>query len=96
MNSVTDIANIISILTGVLVLAACVLFWLRTKTAWVLLALAGQTVSVICRLLLFVPEVFTQVPMIRLVWPAGAFVFAIGLMGHAFTEYEAAQRSAKP
>ena len=91
-----DLANVISIATGLVVLGACVLFWLRSGTTWVLLALAGQAVSVLCRLLLFVPDVFTQFPMIRFIWPLGAFVFAIGLAGHAWTEYEAAQQGAKP
>lgn len=94
MGNPFDIANLISIATGVLVLGACVLFWLRGKSTWVLLALAGQAVSVFCRLLLFVPDVFTQVPAIRFVWPLGALVFAIGLAGHAWTEYEASQRGA--
>jgi Na+-transporting NADH:ubiquinone oxidoreductase subunit NqrB len=95
MNMPIDIANLISVLTGLLVLAACVLLWLRSKTSWVLLALAGQTVSVLCRLLLFVPEAFTQFPPLRLVWPVGAFVFAIGLAGYAWTEYEAMQQNAR-
>jgi hypothetical protein len=96
MNNPMEIANLISLVTGVLVLGACVLFWLRAKTPWVLLALVGQAVSVVCRLVLFVPDLFTQFPAIRLVWPAGAFVFALGLAGHAWTEYEASQRGAKP
>ena len=88
-----DIANLISVATGLLVLGACVLFWLRSKDTWVLLALAGQAVAVLCRLLLFVvPDLFTQFPAVRLVWPLAALVFAIGLAGHAWTEYEAAQR----
>ena len=91
MNMPMDLANLISVATGLLVLGACALFWLRSKTTWVLLALAGQAVSVLCRLLLFVPELFTQFPAIRLVWPLGALVFAIGLAGHAWTEYEASQ-----
>ena len=93
MNMPMDIANLISVLTGLLVLAACVLLWLRNKTSWVLLALAGQTVSVLCRLVLFVPEAFAQFPALRLVWPLGAFVFAVGLAGHAWTQYEAAQQA---
>jgi endonuclease/exonuclease/phosphatase (EEP) superfamily protein YafD len=95
MNMPLDIANLISVVTGLLVLGACVLFWLRSRTTWVLLALAGQAVSVLCRLLLFVPDVYAQFPAMRLIWPMGAFVFAVGLAGHAWTEYEAAQRALK-
>ena len=91
MNIPMDLANLISVITGLLVLGACVLLWLRSKTSWVLLALAGQTVSVLCRLILFVPDVFKQFPELRLVWPMGAFVFALGLAGYAWTEYESAQ-----
>jgi hypothetical protein len=96
MNMPTDLASLFSLATGLLVLGACVLFWLRSKTTWVLLALAGQGVSMLCRLLLFVPDVFTQFPIIRFVWPLGALVFAIGLAGHAWSEYEASQQGAKP
>ena len=95
MNMPMDIANLISVLTGLLVLAACVLLWLRSQTPWTSLALAGQAVSVLCRLALFVPDAFAQFPVLRLVWPGGAFVFAVGLAGHAWTEYEAGQRRSK-
>ena len=95
MNMPADVANLISVLTGVLALGACVLFLLRRKSTWVLLALAGQAVSVLCRLVLFVPDLYTQFPVIRLVWPLGALAFAIGLAGYAWEEYEASQRSAK-
>lgn len=91
-----DITNLVSVAAGLLVLGACVLFWIRAKSAWTLLALAGQAVSVACRLLLFIPDVFVQFPPLRFVWPVGALVFAIGLAGHAWVEYEAAQQSAKP
>jgi hypothetical protein len=94
MNFPIDLANILSVVTGLIVLGACVLLWLRSKTSWVLLALAGQAVSVLCRLMLFVPDVFKQFPEIRLVWPAGAFVFAVGLAGYAWTEYEQHQQRA--
>src|SRR4249920_3223700 len=91
MNPAVDLANLISLVTGLLVLGACILLWLRSKTSWVLLALAGQGVSVLCRLVLFVPDVFVQCPALRLVWPVGAFIFAVGLAGYAWTEYEQSQ-----
>lgn len=95
MNMGMDITNLVSVLTGLLVLGACALLWLRYQTTWVLLALAGQIVSVLCRFVLFVPNAYMQFPIIRLVWPAGALVFAVGLAGHAWTQYEAAQQGAK-
>ena len=95
MNMNPDIANLISVITGLLVLGACALLWLRYQTPWVLLALAGQIVSVLCRFALFVPNAYMQFPVIRLVWPAGALVFAIGLAGHAWTQYEAGRQGTK-
>ncbi len=95
MNMAMDVANAMSVLTGLLVLGACVLLWLRHQTLWMSLALAGQVVSVLCRFVLFIPDVFRQFPIIRLVWPVGALIFAIGLAGHAWTEYEASQRGTK-
>jgi len=88
-----ELANIFSVLTGLLVLAACVLLWLRRPTSWVLLALAGQCVSVLCRLALFVPDVYAQFPALRFIWPIGAFLFGVGLAGYAWTEYETMQRA---
>jgi hypothetical protein len=96
MNMNPDIANLVSVVTGLLVLGACALLWLRHQTPWVLLTLAGQVVSVLCRFVLFVPNAYMQIPVIRLVWPAGALVFAIGLAGHAWTQYEAARQGSKP
>jgi hypothetical protein len=96
MNISFDIANLISFAAGLILLTACALLWVRSKTTWALLALAGQAVSVLCRLLLFVPDVFAQFPLVRLVWPLGALVFAIGLAGYAWTEYEASRRVVKP
>ena len=89
------IANLISVLSTLLVLGACVLLWLRNQTLWMSLALAGQAVSVLCRFVLFVPNAYAQFPIIRIVWPLGALVFAAGLAGHAWTQYAAAQRGSK-
>jgi|GEM_PF-6638827 hypothetical protein len=90
-----DLANLVSVIAGLLVLGACVLLWLRHQTLWPSLALAGQLVAVVCRLVLFVPDGFARLPLLRVIWPVGVLVFAIGLAGHAWTEYQAAQRSAK-
>ena len=89
------IASLITVVTGLLVLGACALLWLRYKTSWVLLALVGQIVSVLCRFVLFVPNAYTEFPIIQLVWPAGALIFAIGLAGHAWTQYETARQGNK-
>ncbi|HST28445.1 MAG TPA: hypothetical protein VLK26_08775 [Rudaea sp.] len=95
MNMNLDIANLISVVTGLLVLGACILLWLRYQTQWVLLALAGQIVSVLCRFVLFVPGAYMQYPVIRIVWPAGSLIFAIGLAGFAWTQYEASRQGTK-
>ena len=95
MNMSMDVANLISVLTGLLVLGACVLLWLRSQTLWMSLALTGQVISVLCRFVLFIPNAFTQYPIVRVVWPLGSLLFAIGLAGHAWTQYEAAQWGTK-
>lgn len=89
------IANLISVLSALLVLGACILLWLRNQTLWMSLALAGQVVSVLCRFVLFMPNAYAQFPVIRIVWPLGALVFAMGLAGHAWTHYGAAPRGSK-
>ena len=89
------IANLISVLGTLLVLGACVLLWLRNQTLWMSLALAGQIVSTLFRFVLFVPNAYAQFPIIRIVWPLGTLVFAVGLAGHAWTQFEAARRSTK-
>ena len=96
MNSIPlDLASIMSVLTRLLVLGACALLWIRDKTSsWALIALAGQAVSVLCRFVLFVPDAFTQFPPLRLVWPVAALVFAVGLAGYAWTEYQTFQQKA--
>jgi len=89
----TDLARMLSVLGGMLVLAACVLLWLRDKTSvWALLALVGQAVSMLCRLVLPVPDLWVHLPPLRLVWPVAEMMFAVGLIGYAWTEYDAAQR----
>jgi hypothetical protein len=98
MNLTNDLRNLISFGDSFLILAACVLLWARYKTSWVSLALAGAVVSALCHVVLSVPEVFAQFPevrvqMLRFIWPIGSLVFALGLTGHAWTEWETFQRA---
>lgn len=85
--------NVLSMLTGILVLAACVLLWLRHGTLWTGLALAGQVIGFVSRIVLFVPDLLREFPALQMVWPVGAMLFALGLVGHAWTEYEAFKQS---
>ena len=67
MNMWQGLANGISLLTGILVLLACGVLWMRRHTSlWLLLALIGQIGSMLCRLVFAVsPSTLTSVPLMR-------------------------------
>jgi Na+-transporting NADH:ubiquinone oxidoreductase subunit NqrB len=80
---------------GIALLIASVVLWSRRRTPWLLLALIGQLIAMACRLLFAVsPSVLTEVPVLRVVWPLGACVFALGLLAHACFENAAASAAA--
>ena len=95
-----DITNLFSILPGLLILTGCALLWLHHRSVWTVLMLAGEGISIVLRVLFLLPgvvrELPVQDPMFRLIWPIAAMIFAIGLVGHALTQYEAAQRGKTP
>jgi len=95
-----DIANLLSIVPSLLILTACALLWLQHKSVWTVLMLAGEGVSVVLHVLLLLPGVMHELPfqdsLFRLIWPCAAIVFAVGLLGHALTQYEVSQRGATP
>jgi len=95
----TDLSNIFSLAGSLLLLAACVLLWVRFKSIWILIALGGHLCSMLCRLAL-TPGTPIQygdwrLEVIRVIWPAASFAFAIGLTGFAWTELEAQKRKAR-
>jgi hypothetical protein len=74
-------------ITGVVLLVACAMLWLRRRTPWLLLALSGQIIAMMCRLLFSLsPTVLTEIPVFRIIWPLGSCLFALGLLGHAWFE----------
>ncbi len=95
-----DIANLFSILPGLLILTACALLWLQHKSVWTVLMLAGEGVSIVLRVLLLLPGMAGQLPlqdpMFRMIWPCAAIVFAVGLLGHALTQFEASRSRTTP
>jgi hypothetical protein len=95
-----DIANLFSIVPTLLVLTACALLWLHHKTVWTVLMFAGEGVSLALHVLLILPGLVGHLPfndpLFRIVWPCAAIVFAVGLLGHALTQYEGSQRGTTP
>jgi Na+-transporting NADH:ubiquinone oxidoreductase subunit NqrB len=81
--------------TSVMLLVACAVLWLRRRTPWLLLALVGQIVAMLCRLLFALsPAVLVEIPVFRVIWPLGSCLFALGLLGHACFENAAASAAA--
>ena len=73
-----------SVLGGVIVLAALILLWWKSQSPWLLLAVAAEGISLLCRLAFaIVPGVLGTTPMILLVWPAMGLLVAAGLLGYA-------------
>jgi Na+-transporting NADH:ubiquinone oxidoreductase subunit NqrB len=93
-----SLGNVISLATGVLLLFACGVLWMRRHTSfWLLLALIGQALSVLCRLAFAVsPATFAAVPIVRLIWPLAAGLFAVGLLGYAWFEVAALPSTGVP
>ena len=74
-------------ITGVVLLVACAVLWLRRRTPWLVLALVGQIIAMLCRLLFSLsPSVLAEIPLFRVIWPLGSCLFALGLLGHAWFE----------
>lgn len=81
------LANGFAQVTGILLVLACAVLWLRRRTPWLLLALLAQLSAMLCRLLFSLSTtVFADVPALRVVWPLASCLFAIGLLGHAWFE----------
>lgn len=94
-----EITNLLSIVPSLLIITACALLWLQHKSVWTVLMLAGEGVSVVLHMLLLLPGVMRELPfqdpLFRMIWPCAAIVFAIGLLGHALTQFEASPSGAK-
>jgi Na+-transporting NADH:ubiquinone oxidoreductase subunit NqrB len=88
MNDIWQVlGNGLGQITGVVLLVACAVLWLRRRTPWLLLALIGQIIAMMCRLLFSLsPSVLTEMPVFRIIWPLGSCLFALGLLAHAWFE----------
>jgi hypothetical protein len=76
-----------SVLSGVLVLAALILLWLKSQSPWLLIAVMAEGISLLFRLAYSVAAaVFATTPMILLVWPITGLLVAAGLLGYAVAE----------
>jgi Na+-transporting NADH:ubiquinone oxidoreductase subunit NqrB len=80
---------------GIALLIASLVLWSRRRTPWLLVALVGQLIAMACRLLFAVsPSVLAEVPILRVIWPLGSCVFALGLLAHACFENAPASAAA--
>jgi hypothetical protein len=76
-----------SVLSGVIVLAALILLWLKSQSPWLLVAVMAEGISLLFRLAYSVAAaVFATTPMIVLVWPITGLLVAAGLLGYAVAE----------
>ncbi|HEY2345093.1 MAG TPA: hypothetical protein VGH80_04335 [Xanthomonadaceae bacterium] len=69
---------------GLMMIVALFVLWNRSPSGWLLLALAGEGVSLLFRLAFsVVPGMLAGVPAILMVWQACALMVAAGLLGYA-------------
>jgi Na+-transporting NADH:ubiquinone oxidoreductase subunit NqrB len=90
------LSNGLGQVAGIALLLASVVLWSRRHTPWLLVALIGQLIAMACRLLFTLsPSMLTEVPILRVIWPLGSCVFALGLLGHAWLENAAPSAAAR-
>jgi hypothetical protein len=76
-----------SVLGGLLIALALFVLWSKTQSGWLLLALAGEAVSLLFRIAVaVVPTLLGSNPMFPLVWSVTGLLLAAGLLGYAFDE----------
>lgn len=74
----------ISLIAGVLMLVALFMVWTKTASQWLLLALGGEAVSILFRLLFTAaPSMMGSVPGLVLVWQATGLMVGAGVLGYA-------------
>ena len=94
-----EFTSLLSFVDSLLVLFGCLLFWFMYKNAWALLALAGEGASFLCHVVVALPGTFSdasglRMDILRFGWPVASLVFAIGLAGLAWSQYEIFRRRA--
>ena len=76
-----------SLFAGILMIAGLFVLWSKTPSAWLLLALAGEGISMLFRLVYaVVPSMLAGMPAITLVWVATGLMVAAGVMGYALEQ----------
>ncbi len=76
--------SLVSLAVTLMMLAALVLLWRNSKSAWLIISIAAEGVSLLCRGALFAaPELFSSTPVLSSVWTLSGLAFATGLLGYA-------------
>lgn len=76
--------SLVSLAVTLMTLVALVLLWRRSKSPWLIVSIAAECVSLLCRgVLSMAPELFSSTPVLSSVWTLSALAFATGLLGYA-------------
>jgi hypothetical protein len=87
-------ANLVGFATTLLLLLACILLWLSSRSPWMMVASIAQGVVVLCHLVLTMDSaVYARNEALRLGWPIAGITFAIALTGYAWTIFDSARRA---
>jgi len=75
------------VLGGLIMLAALVLLWWKSHSPWLLLAVAGEAVSLLFRLAYSVAAgALASIPMLLMFWALAGLLTAAGVLGYAIDE----------
>jgi len=75
------------VLGGLIMLAAFVLLWWKSHSPWLLLAVAGEGISLLFRLAFSVAAAsMTAIPFLLMFWSLTGLLTAAGLLGYAIDE----------
>jgi hypothetical protein len=76
-----------SVFAGLIILAALVVLWWKSHSPWLLLAVAGEGISLLFRLAFSVAAaVMTSIPILLMFWSITGLLTAAGLLGYAIDE----------
>jgi len=85
MNALSPaLQSLFSVVMSLMLLLALALLWRRDRSTWLVVALVGETIGLVFRIVLVVvPDVARTAPMLFSVWTLSALAFALGLLGYA-------------
>ena len=85
MNALSPaLQSLFSVVMSLMLILALGLLWRRDRSAWLLVALAGEAIGLAFRIaLVVVPDLVRTAPMMFSVWTLSALAFALGLLGYA-------------